>query len=346
MKTIFIVDDNDVNLIKVKEALAATYRVITISSAKKMFSLIAKITPDLILLDINMPEIDGFSALKKLKESEETANIPVIFLTGYTDENIETQGFKLGAVDFLTKPYSNSVLIHRLETHLNIDGLVKKRTARIQELKNGIIAVISDMVENRDRETGGHIERTTKYIKILIDKMIMQGVYKNELSGLNLPLLITSASLHDVGKIAISDTILNKKGKLTDEELEIMKTHAKIGMQIIDKVALRTRDDDAFLQNAKLFAGYHHERWDGKGYPFGLEGTNIPLQGRLMAIADVYDALISIRPYKKSFTHDETVNIIMESAEKQFDPSIAGIFYSVRDEFDAVKSELVELEPR
>ena len=342
MKTIFIVDDNDVNLIKVKRTLGDIYRVITISSAQRMFTIFPKIKPDLILLDINMPGMDGFSALKQLKANDETAQIPVMFLTGYTDENIETQGFKLGAVDFLTKPYSSPVLIHRIETHLNIDGLIKSRTARIEELKNGIITVIGDMVESRDQGTGGHIERTTTYIQILIDKMTMQDLYADELSGLNLQLLVSSAPLHDVGKIAISDTILKKNGKLTDEEFTIMKTHTTIGEQIIDKVALRTGDDEAFLYYAKLFAGYHHERWDGKGYPHGLDGTNIPIHGRLMAFADVYDALISTRPYKKSFPHEETVNIIMENAGTQFDPYIAEVFYAARNEFEAVKSEQIE----
>ena len=344
MKTIFVVDDNEVNLIKVKTALKEYHRIITIASAERLFLLIGKIIPDLILLDINMPEVDGFAALKKLKENEYTAQIPVIFLTSYTDEHIEVKGFKMGAVDFLTKPFSTLVLMNRIETHLNIDGLIKKRTAKIEALKNGIITVMADMVENRDQETGGHVERTTAYIKVLINTMIAWGggVYASELSEFDLPLFISSARLHDVGKIAISDSILNKPEKLTLEEFEIMKTHAKAGERIIDKVAIRTGDDEAFLYNAKLFAGYHHERWDGKGYPYGLDGLNIPLQGRIMAFADVYDALISARSYKKAFTHKETVNIIMETAGKQFDPFIAGAFYEARDEFNAVKSEHVK----
>ena len=337
MKTIFVVDDSDINLIKIKSILKKHYRIITIVSAERLFLLIAKVMPDLILLDINMPDMDGFSALKKLKEDKHTAQIPVIFLTAFTDENIEVQGFKMGVVDFLIKPFSFPILINRIETHLNIDALIKKRTAKIEELKNGIIVVMADMIENRDQETGGHIERTTAYIEILVNKMIKLDVYKSELSELNLPLLISSSRLHDIGKIAISDSILNNPDGLTLEEFEIMKSHAKAGEQIINKVALRT-GDDVFLQNAKMFAGYHHERWDGEGYPYRLEGKNIPLQGRLMAFADVYDALISSRPYKKAFTHEEAINIIMENSGKQFDPFISEVFYEAMDEFGAVKS--------
>jgi len=166
--------------------------------------------------------------------------------------------------------------------------------------------------------------------------MLVHKVYADELTKMDLDLSISSARLHDVGKITISDTILNKPGKLTDEEYTIMKTHAAEGERIIDQIVSRTGDAE-FLHNAKLFAGYHHERWDGKGYPHGLMGNEIPLQGRILAIVDVYDALVSVRPYKKPFTAEEAVNIIMESAGKHLDPIIAEVFYKVRDQFAAVK---------
>ncbi|MDR0315648.1 MAG: response regulator [Treponema sp.] len=334
-KTIFVVDDNDINLSMAKEALKSQYQVMTISSAAKMFSLLGKITPDLILLDIEMPEIDGFEALVRLKSNSVQASIPVIFLTGMTDTAIEARGFQLGVIDFITKPFSVPVLINRIKTHLHIDKMIRERTAQLQTLQNGIVFVLADMVENRDRKTSGHIERTTAYNKILVDTMITRGIHAGELSKMNLDMLISSARLHDVGKISIPDVILNKPEKLTEEEFEIMKTHSAEGERIIDQIVSRTGNVE-YLRNAKLFAGYHHERWDGNGYPHGLKETDIPLQGRIMAIVDVYDALVSERSYKKPFTAEEAVKIIMENSGKQFDPSIADVFYEAREQFEAV----------
>jgi len=342
-KTIFVVDDNDTNLSMAKEALKDHYRVMTLPSAVKMFAFLEKVMPDLILLDIEMPEMDGFETLRLLKDNAAYADIPVIFLTSMTDAAIEARGFELGVIDFIPKPFSAPVLINHIKTHLNIDELIRERTAQLQhktvqleKLQNGLVFVLADMVENRDKGTGGHIERTTTYIKILIDAMLERGIYAEELKEVDLETLVSSARLHDVGKISISDVILNKPGKLTDEEFEIMKSHALEGERIIDQVVSRTGSDVEFLKNARLFAGYHHERWDGKGYPRGLKETDIPLLGRIMAIVDVYDALVSERPYKKAFSPDEADKIIMEGSGKQFDPLIVDVFYQIRDKIRAV----------
>jgi putative two-component system response regulator len=341
-KTIFVVDDNDTNLSMARDTLNDQYRVMTMPSATKMFELLGKLSPDLILLDIEMPEIDGFEALVRLKSNPDQAKIPVIFLTSMTDTAVEVKGFQLGVVDFIAKPFTAPILINRIKTHLDIDELIRERTLQLHEktvslqlLQNGIVFVLADMVENRDHGTGGHVERTTTYIKILLEAMIAHGAPSIDLGEIDLELFISSARLHDVGKISISDTILNKPGKLTDEEFEIMKSHAAEGERIINQIITRTESVE-FLRNAKLFAGYHHERWDGKGYPRGLKGEEIPFQGRIMAIADVYDALVSVRPYKKAFSPDEAVSIIMENSGKQFDPSIAEIFYEAREQFKAV----------
>ena len=343
-KTIFVVDDNDTNLSMAKETLKEQYRVMTLPSAAKMFSLLEKITPDLILLDIEMPEMDGFGALNCLKDNKAQADIPVIFLTSMTDADIEARGFQLGVIDFITKPFSSPVLLNRIKTHLGIDELIRERTQKLQQrtdqlqrLQNGIVFVLADMVESRDSVTGDHVERTTSYMKVLLDAMVELGVYTDEISQMDQELLIASARLHDVGKIAISDSILNKPGKLTDEEFSNMQTHTSAGEKTIDKIVDRTGEDEVFLRNAKLFAGYHHERWDGKGYPYGLNGENIPLQGRIMAFVDVYDALVSERPYKKAFSHEEGVNIIMEGVGTQFDPNIAEAFFKARDRFNEVR---------
>ena len=343
-RTIFVVDDNDTNLSMAKEALKDQYRIMTLPSAAKMFTMMEKITPDMILLDIEMPEMDGFEALQILKDDESRATIPVIFLTSMTDAAVEVRGFQLGVIDFITKPFSAPVLINRIRTHLDIDDLIRERTAQLQQktlqlqrLQNAIIFGFADLVEGRDETTGGHVERTATYIKILVDAMADQGVYGEEINQLDMDLFVSSARLHDVGKICISDTILNKPGKLTEEEFEIMKTHTIEGEKAIDQIASRT-DDVEFLRNAKLFAGNHHERWDGNGYPRKLAGLDIPLQGRLMAFADVYDALVSERPYKKPFTNDEAVQMMMENSGTQFDPAIADVFFGVKEQFFAVKA--------
>ena len=337
-KVIFVVDDNDTNLAMAEEALENQYRVMTLPSAEKMFALMEKVRPDLILLDIEMPEMDGFAALQLLKTNVLYYDIPVIFLTGMTDADIEARGFELGVVDFITKPFSAPVLTNRIKTHLEIDELIRERTRQLQQLQNAIVFGFADIIESRDHETGGHVDRTSKYIRILINEMMSRGVYVDELKNMDIESLISSARLHDVGKIGTTDLILNKPGKLTQDEFVVMKTHTTEGEKIIDHIASRTTDAD-FLENARLFAGYHHERWDGTGYPSGLKGKEIPIQGRIMAIADVYDALVSQRPYKKAFSEEDTVRIIMDNAGKQFDPVIADVFFKVKDQFHAVISK-------
>jgi len=339
MKTVFIVDDSDTNLSMAEAALEEYYRVMTMASAEKMFDLLEKVTPDLILLDIEMPKMDGFEALKRLKSIERWCHIPVMFLTGRTDADVEAHGFEIGAVDFVIKPFSAPVLLNRIKTHLDIDEIIHERTSQLYRLQNSIVSVLANMVENRDKGTGGHIERTSAYIKILIDAMKDCDVYSDEIRGWDVEKIISSARMHDLGKISITDIIMNKPDKLTTEEYEMMKTHAIEGERIIDEIILSTGEGE-FLRNARLFAGSHHERWDGNGYPRGLKGNEIPLQGRIMAIVDVYDALVSERPYKKAFPDEEAVRIIMENAGTHYDPKIAEVFFEVKEKFKAVRTAL------
>ena len=343
-KTIFVVDDNDTNLTMAKETLKNQYRVMTLPSAAKMFAFIEKVMPNLILLDIEMPEMDGFEALQSLKSNSSYANIPVIFLTSMTDASVEARGFQLGVIDFIIKPFSAPVLKNRIKTHLSIDSLIRERTAQLHEktvqlenLKNGIVFVLADIVENCDFGTSSHIERTSTYLKIFIEELLVRGVYADEMIEMDCDLLISSARLHDVGKILISDVILNKPDKLTEDEYEIMKSHTTEGERIIDRIVSRTGNNMIFLHNAKLFAGSHHERWDGKGYPRGLKGTAIPLQGRIMAFIDVYDALTSERPYKKPCSPDEAMEMIMDNSGTQFDPLLADVFSRAKEKFEAVE---------
>ena len=332
MKTVFIVDDNDINLLSAQTALSEQFITYTLPSASEMFNLLKDIIPDLILLDILMPEINGFDAMKMLKEIPRYANIPVIFLTSRRDSVTEAMGFELGAVDLIMKPFSEPVLLNRIQTHLKIDDTIRQRTEKLQRLKNSLVSVLAEMLESRDKATGGHIDRTSAYLQLLVNAMIEQGVCLDEVSNWDIDLIVASARLHDVGKITISDLILNKPGPLSEEEFQTMKIHAAEGERIIEKIISQTGEEE-FLLNAKLFAGYHHEQWDGAGYPHGLKGDNIPLQGRIMAIVDVYDALTSDRSYKKALGEEEALQIITKCKGSHFDPKITDVFLSIKDQF-------------
>ena len=334
MKVIFVVDDSATNLVAVQQALEGIYKTLTIPSAEKMFRLLEKIVPDMILLDVDMPEMDGFTVLTKLKSIPKFKGIPVIFLTGNFDEQVEIQGFELGAVDYINKPFSVPVLRKRLEAQLELDAVIKRSTAEIEALHNGIISVLAEVVEGRDKVTGGHIHRTQRYLEILLYAVAEEGVYDNLISGCDFSVVLPSAQLHDIGKIVVSDLILNKPGRLTDVEFTMMRTHAEEGEKLIDKIISEVGvSGELFLHYARFFAGTHHERWDGTGYPRGLSGEDIPLEGRIMAIVDVYDALTSKRPYKEAFSHEEAVEIIKRDSGRAFDPKLVEVFLTVADEY-------------
>jgi putative two-component system response regulator len=255
----------------------------------------------------------------------------------------------MGAIDYISKPFSPPLLTKRIENHLlmaeqkkalqdyneNLQQKVQKKTRQVVELQNSILNTMAELVEFRDNITGGHIERTQSYLKLLIDAILEEKIYWDETSSWNLQFIIPSAQLHDVGKIHISDTILNKPGKLTPEEFEIMKQHAAFGEAAIDSIMKTTSDND-FLHNAKIFAGAHHEKWDGSGYPRGLKRLDIPLQGRLMAIADVYDALIALRPYKKPMSAGAAEQIILEGSGAHFDPVLVDVFKELAPKFAVI----------
>jgi putative two-component system response regulator len=361
MEAIFIIDDSDVNLTKAKQTLEKNYRVFTLTSAIKMFALLEKIKPDLILLDIEMPEMNGYQAIKKLKADVRFTDIPVIFLTSHVDERSELEGFDLGAVDYISKPFSSSPrLLKRIASQLlirsqkkellssrealkdyaeNLEEKVREKTKEVFTLQNAVLNTVADLVEFRDKCTGSHICRTQLYLKYLIEELARNNLYKQEMAEWDMDFFLPSSQLHDVGKIAISDLILNKPSKLTDEESEIMKTHVPVGVVAIQKIMDETKEH-TILRYALLFAGTHHEKWDGSGYPSGLKGEDIPLEGRLMAIADVYDALISTRPYKKALSHEEAMTIIENGAGIHFDPVLVGVFCKVAGGFAKVADEL------
>ncbi|MDR2479791.1 MAG: response regulator [Treponema sp.] len=345
-KIIFLVDDNATNLAAGKEMLKEAYKVYPVPSAEIMFDLLENVYPDMVLLDINMPGMNGYDAIKKLKGNPKWQDIPVIFLTAMTDEDSELDGLTLGAIDYVSKPFSAPLLLKRIENHLltetqkrqlkdlneNLEALVRQKELRVIHLQNAVLQTVADLVEFRDDVTGGHVARTQNYMKLLVDRMVERGIYAEEISGWDLEYLLLSAQLHDVGKIAISDLVLNKPDKLTPEEFEIMKTHVEIGVRAIKKIE-ENAEEHSFLKHARLIAGGHHEKWDGSGYPAGLKGTDIPLEGRIMAIADVYDALISKRPYKRPLGTDEAQKIIEEGSGTHFDPLLITVFSEVAGQF-------------
>jgi putative two-component system response regulator len=349
VKRILLVDDNATNLTAGKAILKDLYKVYPAPSAEIMFDLLENIIPDLILLDIEMPDKNGYEALKELKADERWRDIPVIFVTARSDEGSELEGLSLGAIDYVTKPFSAPLLLKRIENHLfiesqrkqlkdfneNLEEKVNQKTAQVTNLQNAVLSTVADLVEFRDGVTGGHVVRTQQYLKLLVDQMVADGVYEEEIEDWDLEYMLQSAQLHDVGKIAISDLILNKPGKLSDDEFDNMKTHTSIGVEAIRKIENNT-DEHSFLKHARLIAGAHHEKWDGSGYPAGRSGTDIPLEGRLMAIADVYDALISPRPYKRPFSTEDARKIIIEGSSTHFDPLLVEVFVKVADQFDKI----------
>ena len=364
---VILVDDVRANLTMGRDLLKTFYEVYPVQSAAGMFELLEDVTPNMILLDIEMPEVNGYDALRRLKSDKRYADIPVIFLTSKSDAESEMEGFDLGASDYVTKPFSGPLLLKRISHQLlivqqrnellanqaklianqaklkdyadNLEKRVNDKTAEVTALQNAIIATVADLVEFRDEFTGGHIYRTQRYLQAIIDEMIEEDIYADEVSKWNMEFFHPAAQLHDVGKIGISDTILNKPGKLDPGEFEVMKSHVTIGVDAIERIMSETKGH-VFLNHALLITGTHHEKWDGTGYPVGLRGLNIPIEGRLMAIADVYDALISVRPYKKAFTHDEACKIIEDSAGSHFDPVLVDLFINIKDKLEQISQEV------
>jgi len=345
-KLLFLVDDDATNLAVAYGILEDYYDLLTFNSGDRLMKTIEKTVPDLILLDVEMPEMNGYEVIKIIKNNAKTAHTPVIFLTAKSDSKSELEGLSLGAIDYIVKPFSPPLLLKRIEVHLlvesqkqellyfnaNLQQMVETKTKTVVELQNAVLKTMAELVEFRDDVTGGHIERTQKYLRILLEASQEQEVYKEETASWDLELVWQSAQLHDVGKIAIRDDILKKPGKLTPEEFEEVKAHPVFGEKVIAKIGENTTDK-TFLEYARIFALTHHEKWNGTGYPSGLKGKEIPLQGRMLAIVDVYDALVSERPYKKAFTHEEAVKIITEDSGKHFDPILVDVFLSVADKF-------------
>jgi putative two-component system response regulator len=354
---VLIVDDTEANVDILVEALGDDYEISVAMDGEAALENIEIEMPDIILLDIMMPGMDGYEVCRRIKENKATAEIPVIFLTAMTDITSKTRGFQLGAIDYITKPFEILEVNARVLTHLSLklakyelskqneilEEKVVERTKEVCLTQEVTIEAMACLAEYRDPETGGHIKRTKNYMKILAEELKKNSKFKDVLDDGTIELLYKSAPLHDIGKIGIRDDILLKKGKLTDEEFEEMKNHTLLGHCSLVKAASKL-GNNSFLKCAIELARSHLEKWNGTGYPDGLVGEEIPLSGRLMAVADVYDALISKRPYKPAFSHQKAVEIILEGKKQHFDPEIVDAFINVEGEFHKIAYEYADCE--
>lgn len=362
-KLILLVDDDPAVLGVLKDCLRPHYqiRIATHGLAALERARNAPL-PDLILLDIKLPDMNGYDICSILKQDVLTADIPIVFLSSKSDEDDVTLGLELGAVDFVSKPVKPSILLARVKTHLrlreagdllrdqnaNLEALVYKRTADLQmrtlELQRSqdfLIVALGSIAETRDNETGSHIHRTRAYVKFMAQKLSQLPRFKS-ITYDQWAMIWKSAPLHDLGKVGIPDHILLKPGKLTSEEFKEMQRHPAIGRDAIHAAEMRMGSGRSFLAVAKEIAYSHHEKWDGSGYPEGLSGEAIPISARLMAVADVYDALISRRLYKSAFSHEAAVEIIRNGSGNHFDPLIVDCFLEDVDEFKRIAEEFAD----
>jgi len=349
--TILIVDDTPVNIQVLASSMKSSYQIKIATSGAKALEIAGKTPPpDLILLDIMMPEMDGYEVCTRLKQSEATARIPVIFVTAMSEQRDEAKGLALGAVDYITKPFVPELVMARIKNHLelklyrdNLEQLVQARTRELEVTQEVTIRSMGTLAEYRDPETGGHIKRTQDYVRTLAEHLKEHPRFRAQLNPAAIRLLYKSAPLHDIGKVGVPDQILLKPGKLTDEEFAQMKQHTIYGR---DAIANSSADlgAESFLTCAQEIAATHHEKWDGSGYPSGLRGDEIPVSGRLMALADVYDALVSKRVYKPPFPHAKAVAIISEGRGSHFDPDIVDAFLAIAGEFREIALRFADCE--
>jgi putative two-component system response regulator len=354
---ILIVDDAAENLQVLHELLRAHYRVLAATSGEACLRIASgEPKPDLILLDVMMPAMDGYAVLARLRESPATRDMPVIFLTALADSGDEEHGLRLGAADYITKPITPLVVLARVRTQLEAkqarDGLkdqnalleaeVARRMAENDLTQRVSIRALAHLAEIRDSETGYHIMRTQAYVQRLACGLRHHQRFAATLSESYIDLLTRSAPLHDIGKVGIPDSILLKPGRLDDNEMTVMKTHSVLGSDAIEQAESDIEMPLAFLATAKEIARWHHERWDGTGYPDGLAGEAIPICARLMALADVFDALISERPYKRAMSCGEARAIIIDGRGKHFDPDVADAFLAGFDDFVAIAQRYLD----
>jgi putative two-component system response regulator len=345
--TILIVDDTPDNISLLSALLKEQYKIKIATSGAKALQIANTVPhPDLILLDVMMPGMDGYETCTRLKAEPRTADIPVIFLTAKSQTQDEEMGLRLGAVDYISKPISPPIVMARVATQLHLqdarkflsdqnkhlEHLVVERTDQLIRMQDATILAMASLAETRDNETGNHIRRTQNYVAALALKLQTHPRFSALLTMENVELLYKSAPLHDIGKVGVPDRILLKPGKLDVEEFELMKLHTVYGRDTIMLVEKYLGTSNDFLTFAREIAYSHQEKWDGSGYPQGLKGDEIPISARLMAVADVYDALISKRVYKPAFSHEESIGIMKKGRGSHFDPDVLDAFLEIEDQ--------------
>ncbi len=355
--TILVVDDTPDNLTLVSNLLKKDYRVrVAINGEKALKIAFSDTPPDLILLDVMMPVMDGYEVCQQLRNSSLTAHIPIIFLTAKSEVEDERKGLSLGASDYITKPISPPILEARVKTHLAakaysdfltdktsyLESEVARRTREVSAIQDVTIQAMASLAETRDSDTGNHIRRTQFYVKALTSKLRNHPNYSQYLTDTMIEMIFKSAPLHDIGKVGIPDRILLKPGRFDPAEFEIMKTHTTLGRDAIQAAENSLGLQVEFLSIAKEIAYGHQEKWDGSGYPEGLRGESIPVSARLMAVADVYDALISRRVYKNSMPHDKAISIIQEGRGSHFDPDMVDAFLAIQDEIQSIAARYAD----
>ena len=348
---LLLVDDNAENLKVLRECVEVLgCKILVAKNGPSAISIVAKAKPDIILLDIMMPEMDGYEVCRRLKEDSSSKHIPVIFLTALSDVEDEARGLSLGAVDYITKPIHPDLVRARVRNHLELkryrdrlESMVKARTLQLTLTQAVMIESLGTLAEYRDPETGGHIKRTQNYVKALAQKLRNHPRFSAHLNDSNIEWLYLSAPLHDIGKVGVRDEILLKQGRLTESEFEQMKQHTRFGDETL-RITEQKLDQTKCLSFAREIARTHHEKWDGSGYPSGLKGDDIPLAGRLMALADVYDALISKRVYKEPMSHEKAVDIIKEGKGTHFDPDVVDAFLELESVFRNIAMTFADYE--
>lgn len=348
---ILVVDDNPDNLAVIGDLLRPDYRVrVANSGARALRLTYIEPRPDLILLDVMMPEMDGHAVLERLQANPSSRDIPVIFVTALDREEDQLSGFELGAVDYVTKPIMPAVLQARVRTHLELkqardklaghnawlEAEVSRRMAENDRIQLVSVRALAHLAEIRDPETGNHILRTQGYVRELAARLQGHPRFSAVIDHRYIELLTRSAPLHDIGKVGIPDNILLKPGPLDPAEWAVMQTHAALGAMAIERAERDIEDEVGFLALAKEIAHWHHERWDGSGYPDGLRGEAIPLSARLMSVADVFDALISARVYKPAMPLEAARAVIVEGRGTQFDPDVVDAFVAGFADFAAI----------
>ena len=344
--SLLIVDDDPTNLRLLQEILKSEYKVYPAPSGERALNFLEKQVPDLILLDVEMPGMSGYEVIGRLKADARWRDIPVIFLTAQEGRDKEEQAFHLGAVDYILKPISAGVVTVRVQLHLaleiykkKLEVLVGRKTSQLQKAQDSILDILANITAFRDSDTGWHIERTTLYTKLLVENLLRHNHPGYRIDKDYANHVVKSAKLHDIGKVAVPDSILLKPAKLSAGEFQLIKMHTSYGAQMIDDAIADLGDDSSFLHVAREIVISHHEWWNGTGYPAGLIGEAIPISGRIMAIADVYDSLRSHRPYKMPMPHEEAISILKKETGTHFDPLLIELSESIFDSFPAIATE-------